>query len=789
MKSATFLYLPPSHRLCLFILATCLILTLTCGVKAQSGITYVYDELGRLIAVTDPAGDTVRYTYDAVGNVLSISRQSSSTLSIVHFNPKSGPVGTSVTIYGTAFSTTPSQNTVTFNGVTATVVSSTATQIVTTVPTGATTGLINVTTSAGTVSSSTSFTVSASSAPTISSFTPTIGAAGTSVTVTGTNFDTTASKNKTKFNITHAVVSSASATSISTNVPLISGSGKITVSTPNGAAVSTDDFFVPPSPYTASAVAVTGRMTSGGSQTVNISTASKIGMILFEASAGQRAAVKVTSSSITSTKVSILNSHGAEASWAMIGPSGGIVDTPTLNSSGTHTIVVDPNASYTGSLTFTLYVFNDLIGSITPGGSAVTVTTTTPGQNGRLNFAGNANQRVSLKMSSVSLTGGSNFCTVSLKKPDGTTLTSKFFGTNPFIDTQTLPTTGTYTLVVDPADSSIGSVTLTLYDVPADTTGSITAGGSAVTVTTTVAGQNGQMTFSGTANQRVSLKMTSLSLTGGSNFCTVSLKKPDGTTLTSKFFGTNSFIDTQTLPTTGTYTILVDPADSSTGSVTLTLYDVPADTTGSITAGGSAVTVTTTIAGQNGLLTFSGTSNQRVSLKMTSLSLTGGSNFCTVSLKKPDGTTLTSKFFGGDSFIDTQTLPVTGTYTILVDPADSSTGSVTLTLYDVPADLSGSVTIGGSSINVAPSVPGQNASLTFSGTSSQQITVRITNNTMSCITVTLKQPSGATVTSSASCNTSFNLSTQTLPATGTYTITLDPMGASTGSLNVSVTNP
>src|SRR5215208_500705 len=98
------------HRRFFFIINLCLALTLSLmSVNGQSGITYVYDELGRLIAVIDPTGDTARYSYDAVGNVLSISRHSSSTLTLINFTPTSGPIGASVTIYGTAFSTTPSQ--------------------------------------------------------------------------------------------------------------------------------------------------------------------------------------------------------------------------------------------------------------------------------------------------------------------------------------------------------------------------------------------------------------------------------------------------------------------------------------------------------------------------------------------------------------------------------------------------------------------------------------------------------------------------------------------------------
>jgi YD repeat-containing protein len=42
--------------------------------SAQSPVTYVYDELGRLVAVTDAAGDTATYAYDAVGNLLAIAR-------------------------------------------------------------------------------------------------------------------------------------------------------------------------------------------------------------------------------------------------------------------------------------------------------------------------------------------------------------------------------------------------------------------------------------------------------------------------------------------------------------------------------------------------------------------------------------------------------------------------------------------------------------------------------------------------------------------------------------------
>ena len=106
---------------------------------------------------------------------------------------------------------------------------------------------------------------------------------------------------------------------------------------------------------------------------------------------------------------------------------------------------------------------------IVPGGSPVTVTTSAPGENARLVFDGVAGNRISIRLSSVTI--GTSCCTsakVSVMKPDGTTLVAATsFGTNgAFVDTKTLPLTGAYRIVIDPQSNAVGSVALTLYDVP-----------------------------------------------------------------------------------------------------------------------------------------------------------------------------------------------------------------------------------------------------------------------------------------------------------------------------------
>jgi hypothetical protein len=259
---------------------------------------------------------------------------------------------------------------------------------------------------------------------------------------------------------------------------------------------------------------------------------------------------------------------------------------------------------------------------------------------------------------------------LSITKPDTTTLVAPTWvsSNGKFFDTQTLPVAGTYAIFLNPEDADIGNATLTLYDVPADASGTISAGGSAVTVTTTTPGQNARLTFTGSANQRVSLQLTNVSIP----WHQVSITKPDTTTLVPPTWVSSSgkFVDTQTLPVAGTYAIFLNPEEANTGNATLTLYDVPADASGTISAGGSPVSLTVSVPGQNPYVTFTG-----VTIPWSLVSVT-----------KPDGSALISPTWVNTSgkLFNTQTLPVTGTYKINIDPELSNTGNVTLTLSNIP---------------------------------------------------------------------------------------------------------
>jgi len=641
------------------------------SLSGQSLINYDYDELGRLVGVVDSLNGSATYSYDPVGNLLSISRAPANQTAIIAFTPKSGPVGTQVTIYGQAFSATPSQDTVSFNGTSASVGSATATQIMTTVPTGATTGPITVGAPNGSATSTASFTVTASTgAPTITGFTPTIGTVGTAVSISGTNFDTPIS-DRVKFNTKITTVSSATPTTISTSVPVQVGSGRITVATAAGTAVSSADFFVPPSPYTPSNVAFTSRVNVGDSFTGTINVAGQIGLVVFDGVANRKISLQYTGGTLQAFTFSINNPDGSRLAPPNIGNCEcGFA----LPATGTYTILIVAPSTSTGTVNFTLSDSTDIRGTITPDGPSVPVTITAPYQQGWLAFGAVAGDIVNVQTTNRTIGCTPGQTDISLLKPDGTILASGGGCSAGSIGRVTLPTAGTYTIHLGSFTTYTGSLTMTVSTI-VDVTGTITAGGAPVTVTTTVALQEAWLTIIASTGQRVTLNATSVGNSAG----TVTLLAPDGSGLLTIFFGPGNpgFLDVTTLSMAGNYSLNVTP--NSPGSETLQLNIAPTDVTGTLTIGGPSVTVNITTAGQNARLTFSGTAGRQVTLHGVNNSIYQ----VTVAILNPDGSTLrTIDYYPGTTSFDypTQTLPTTGAYTVLIDPYVAYIGSITLNL-------------------------------------------------------------------------------------------------------------
>lgn len=554
-------------------------------------VEYAYDAIGRLTQVTDPSGDAAIYRYDPVGNIVAIERSGTAVVSISSFTPTTGAVGTVVTISGTGFSQTPSENSVTFGcgtgcRVPATVTAATPTQLVLAVPATAQTSVIAVTAQAQTVDAPSSFGVTAATAaPTISGFTPTLTAAGATLTVSGTGFDPTPANDRLTTNLASAQVTSATATSLQATVPVTS-TGRVSLMTPNGSVTSTDYLWVVPAPYTVPNVDSTGTIAFNTSTNVTIASDGKFLMRAFESTQGHRASVEVAGAGAFQAGGTVAI-YGAYASPASTGFAGtGFLEPVELHTTGTYTLLFAPNGAYHGNATLTVYdVPPDQTGTIVPG-STKAVSIEKPGQNARFTFTGTANDRVCIAIPAPPppppppippppppIASG----VVSVLRPDGTTL--KFVNFNSsgasFLDTVALPVTGTYTVLVDPSTTNTGDASLTLHTVQPDTSGTVSINGGAVPVGPLGIGQNGSLTFTGPQNQTVTVHVSDNTMGSVRVQLWSTNAQNQLVSMLSQATASPAAFDLAPVPLptpgTGTYVIVIDPQNGAAGTLNISV--------------------------------------------------------------------------------------------------------------------------------------------------------------------------------------------------------------------------
>jgi hypothetical protein len=778
------------------------------------------------LTVTVPNGAPATgavYVSNSYGNVTGGTFTVNPT-TITSFTPVKQATGSSITITGTNFHTTLASNSVIFNGSggqAGTVTAATPTSLTVTVPGTATPGKIYVSTPYGNATSSADFFVipTGYAATDIVAGRLTLGAASSIAIPAGDTaiylFDTTAANQKVQFRWTNSTIGSMAiqvmgptgsfvvASTAGTGSNFIDASALATQGT-YAVQITPDPTFSGSLSLTASIVPtdVTSSVTAsaaGGSTTLALTTPGQNGRVTFTGLGDHRYFIKFSASTITGGTGMLLDSNGAPMTAVSVSKLDTFIDTitvPTLPASGTYTVVVDPSGTNSGSVTVTVYDLGTAdpapvaLGSITPSG-VQTVTTSSPGVNAGITFPAVAGHKVSIKMT------GNTYASVGLRllKPDASQLglavtarTATFF-----MDAQTIPTTGTYKLVIDPVGANTGSATFTFYDITADVTGSVTltspAPSSATgSVSVTVPGQNGLVSFAGTAGMRVAVSITSTTLTSG----TISILRPGGSVLKTGGLSKGAFLDVATLDVTGTHQILFDPSDSGTGTVTFAVYNVPADIGSptpiaitpqqSLTGGTGSAVITT--PGQDAWFSFAGTAGQRIAYKVAGTFIKSGALDITDPSDQPLGTSVA--FGTGGGWGDPVTLPATGTYKIHAQANGVNTGNIVVSLFIVPADVTAAVTAGGPATTVTTTIPGQNAKITFAGTAGHGAMVQVSASTISG-TVKLMRADGTTMLASASVTSTGGLIDATaLPATETYTVLLDPKSFGTGTASVKV---
>jgi hypothetical protein len=336
--------------------------------------------------------------------------------------------------------------------------------------------------------------------------------------------------------------------------------------------------------------------------------------------------------------------------------------------------VTPSTPTQTGSFRLRLiHVPPDVTGQIAPDGPPVTIANTVPGQNMRLSFTGTKGQRVSLSETAIAVKDDAG---ITILDPAGNRLSGEIVlpGTA-FSDTTELPVDGTYTVLIDPDQEDVGSVTIAMHDVPPDVVVRTEPNAKPFTITTTVPGQNASFSFPARAGQRLSMNMTGITVPTSVG---VELDAPDGSRVAGQIMiQPGGFLDTQTLPQSGTYTMKIDPADDGTGSVTVALFAVPPDPVVGLSVNGPVQTATTVAPGQNVVLEIKGGSGA-ITLHCTGVSFPQGLVLQALDAKgQPTGALQFVGSNGGDVPFE---IGSSGLLVVRLDASEADVGHVTVSV-------------------------------------------------------------------------------------------------------------
>ena len=219
-------------------------------------------------------------------------------------------------------------------------------------------------------------------------------------------------------------------------------------------------------PSDAGAEEVTGSVTpteEGAAKTVTFSAPGDSAALSVPVAAGESVSIVSSEAGLSGAyRLEWLNPEGESVrAWSPPGGSDRFFEPVRFEETGEATLLIDPEGSATGPITFTLYDASDKASSISlaGGGETKTLTVGAPGQRRLVHFEGSEGQHVSLVPSGAGFEGEFHVNTPAGEALEGSGGTLE--GTHgPLI----LPEAGTYTLVLTGDGAQTGSVSLDFED-------------------------------------------------------------------------------------------------------------------------------------------------------------------------------------------------------------------------------------------------------------------------------------------------------------------------------------
>ena len=532
---------------------------------------------------------------------------------------------------------------------------------------------------------------------------------------------------------------------------------------------------------------------------VTLATEGDVAELTFTAPADRSIVVAGSGSTFPDgAYLQLLDADGGFVNSGSVGGWTGDVADLGVTTAQAYTLRVSAWGSGTGSVTIRLDLVARASGTLTPDTPATRVIA--PGQTVDLTFTGRAGARPRLLLSAASLTSGGLRANAhaQLLRPDG----SAFDLTGLFVDepqpwerwwegSEQLDATGTWTLRLDPAGDTGGSVTFTLFLVT-DVAGTATVGTPTTLDLTT--GQDAELAFTPVAGRRITVRVLSSTLDGETTTDrrpAIGLRRPDGSWVDLGESYDRTFRETdQPADTGGTWVLRVNPVQDVHGSLELVIGQ-PADVT--VTPSFTGPTpVALPDPGVNAVLPFTAAEGQRLTVGEAGATWTradyDGSRIpgrVVFKLLPPDGGE-PIWFETVEGFGESRPLPASGGWTLVVDPEADTTGSATLTL-GFGRDIGGPIPL--DTPTTVSFAPGEVARYTFSGVAGRLPNVSVTASEWGApypgVRTSLLRPDGSYFTDVESSGTyggpgTYAEARRPLDVTGTWTLVIDPPGGVSG---------
>ncbi|WUW19284.1 polymorphic toxin-type HINT domain-containing protein [Streptomyces sp. NBC_01463] len=498
---------------------------------------------------------------------------------------------------------------------------------------------------------------------------------------------------------------------------------------------------------------------------------------VFQAQSGDDLSLGITKNTFTKTVyLSVIAPSGKtviDGQFITAGADATVV-LPDLAESGTYLVVANPYQGATGTLLLTLS--SDVKVSLATDGAATAISVVRAGQRATGTFTATAGDDLS-----VGVTGNTFTKTLyaSVVAPSGKVVVDKQYlsaGADNTVGLPNLPESGSYLVTLEPFQAGVGSVNVTLST---DAHNTLAADTASVSAHAPRPGQRIQAEFTA-ADTSLGFAITDNTVAKSTE---VYLVTPAGTqsslgSVSGKTAGTKYLTG---LTPGAAYTLILQPFQAATGDLKMWLSTpVQAGTPTATTAASGTVNRPgqplefkyTAAAGDGAAIRFSGTP--------------AGSS--TIALVTPDGAvdTNASSFSSGSGEVDLLGALTAGAHRVLLNPDQAITAPVTISGTLVPDRVAGSLTIGGAKLPAAITAAAQNGRFTFNGTKDQLLTVAVDAPPYPWY-LSVRGPDGKLLVDERYLgNTTLTTALPKLPVSGVYTVTADPNGLATGTINLGI---